>query len=306
LDSGTPTGRDPDSEFEVFVADALRSAGYEAVPQIGAGGYFIDLGVRHPSYPHGFLAGIECDGATYHSAKSAKDRDALRQGVLEDMGWTIYRVWSTDWFNDPRNETRKLVTFLDQLRSQKLKATDSTEQLPWEADQVQIEEDSEQEDYPSESQELFENGDDEDNQSDGFQGFTNEESLGTVNSVDSSSIQLPLEPNSPNSQTEESSSRAVEESRPPSSTDSFISVDRARQQLIRLREGSLQRRFRDSPRDQGLLRRSMLEALLNSKPTSKEQFQRDIPQSLRFNTDSQQIDEFLEHVLAIIQQINPH
>ena len=138
LDSGSPSTREPDSEFEVYVADALRSAGYEAVPQVGAGGYFIDVGVRHPSYRHGFLAGIECDGAMYHSAKSAKDRDALRQGVLEDLGWTIYRVWSTDWFNDPQGETQKLVAFLEQLKDQKTQPPEIADELPSEAEVEQI------------------------------------------------------------------------------------------------------------------------------------------------------------------------
>jgi len=131
LDSGNLTDREPDSDFEIFVADGLRSAGYEVVPQVGASSYFIDLGVRHASYPHGFLAGIECDGATYHSAKSARDRDSLRQGVLEDLGWTIYRVWSTDWFNDPRREIQKLVAFLDALRQNKTRPAQITEELPW-------------------------------------------------------------------------------------------------------------------------------------------------------------------------------
>jgi hypothetical protein len=306
LESGTPTGRDPDSEFEIFVADALRSAGYEAIPQIGAGGYFIDLGVRHPSYPHGFLAGIECDGAMYHSAKSAKDRDALRQGVLEDMGWSIYRVWSTDWFNDPRSETRKLIAFLDQLRSQKTKAAEPMEALPWETGHVQSEQYSEDEDHFPPSQDIPEDWDGEDDLSDDSQELTGDGPSDAGNPIDSSNIQLPLVPGSPNSQTEASLSRVSEKSEPPSNTDSLISVDRARQQLIRLREGSLQRHFRDSPRNQGLLRRSMLEALLNSRPSSKEQFQRDIPESLRLNTDPQQIEEFLDYVLAIIKQINPH
>ena len=106
LDAGSQTDRDPDSEFEIYVADALRSKGYEVVPQVGVGGFFIDIGIRHPSYSHGFLAGIECDGASYHSSRSAKDRDSLRQQILEELGWDIYRVWSTDWFNDPRGKLK--------------------------------------------------------------------------------------------------------------------------------------------------------------------------------------------------------
>jgi len=303
------TSHDPDSEFEIFVAEALRSAGYEAIPQIGAGDYFIDLGVRHPSYPHGFLAGIECDGAMYHSAKSAKDRDALRQGVLEDMGWTIYRVWSTDWFNDPRSETRKLVSFLEQLRNQKTKVANSMDELPWETEHVQSEQVSEDENHSPESHDLLEDWDDENGSFDESQDFTSNRPLDTGKSIDSSNIQLPLAPGSSNDQTAESSSHIVEENDPPLrtvSSDSLISVDRARQQLIRLREGGLQRRFRDSPRDRGLLRRSMLEALLNARPATIEEFQRDIPQSLRLNTDKQQIDGFLEDVLTIINRINPN
>jgi len=115
LEVGTVTNKDPDSDFEIFVAEALTSRGYQAVPQVGVAGFFIDIGVKHPRYPHGFLAGIECDGATYHSAKSARDRDALRQEILEGLGWDLYRVWSVDWFSNPKVELEKLLRFLDRL-----------------------------------------------------------------------------------------------------------------------------------------------------------------------------------------------
>lgn len=67
-----------DSPFEVEVADALRKYGYEIDHQIGSAGYFIDLGVKDPERPGRYLLGIECDGATYHSAQSAHDRDRIR------------------------------------------------------------------------------------------------------------------------------------------------------------------------------------------------------------------------------------
>ena len=76
-------------------------------------GYFIDLGVKHPDYPYGFLMGIECDGAMYHSSKSARDRDRIRQDVLEGLGWKIYRIWSTDWFHNPTKEFEKLKKFIE-------------------------------------------------------------------------------------------------------------------------------------------------------------------------------------------------
>ena len=95
---------EPESEFERWFIDRLKARGYEPVPQVGVERFRIDIGVRHPDEPGSFILGVECDGATYHSAKSARDRDKLRQMVLEGLGWRIYRVWSTDWFRDASGE----------------------------------------------------------------------------------------------------------------------------------------------------------------------------------------------------------
>jgi hypothetical protein len=65
LHGGQTTGQEPDSEFEVYVINQLRSMGFDPVPQVGVSGFRIDIGVRHPSWPHGFIMGVECDGATY-------------------------------------------------------------------------------------------------------------------------------------------------------------------------------------------------------------------------------------------------
>ena len=98
--------------------------GLEPVHQVGVAGYFIDIGVRHPEWPYGYVLGVECDGASYHSAKSARDRDRLRQEVLEGLGWTLHRIWSTDWFNNPRLEAEKLRAVvarrMEQLKTQEL------------------------------------------------------------------------------------------------------------------------------------------------------------------------------------------
>lgn len=114
LDTGTRTYQDCDSDFERLVKENLEAKGYEVVAQVGVVGFRIDLGVRHPEWPYGFLLGIECDGAAYHSSRSARDRDRLRQQILESLGWTIYRVWSTDWFRDHNREMAKMVAFIEQ------------------------------------------------------------------------------------------------------------------------------------------------------------------------------------------------
>ena len=109
--------KEPMSEFEVFVMNGLRNMGYEVDPQVGVSGFFIDIGVKHHSFPDGYILGVECDGKTYHSTKSARDRDILRQSVLEDMGWKIYRIWSTDWFQNPQAELKKLDSHIKKIIS---------------------------------------------------------------------------------------------------------------------------------------------------------------------------------------------
>ena len=107
--------REPDSDFEIYVKDRLESIGCEVHPQVGVSGYRIDLGIKHPKYPDGYLMGIECDGAFYHSSKSARERDVIRQKHLEGLGWRIYRIWSTDWFSDTDREFRKLRSYIEEL-----------------------------------------------------------------------------------------------------------------------------------------------------------------------------------------------
>ncbi|MBM3749057.1 MAG: hypothetical protein FJW34_25090 [Acidobacteria bacterium] len=105
----------PESDFEVSVGQVLQAKGYEIAAQVGAAGYFIDLAVRHPRKPGGYLLGIECDGASYHSGRSARDRDRLRQMNLENLGWKIHRIWSTDWYKFRQREVERLSSRIEEL-----------------------------------------------------------------------------------------------------------------------------------------------------------------------------------------------
>jgi very-short-patch-repair endonuclease len=110
------TGKATDSPFEDQVLRALQDRGYRVEPQVGTAGYFIDLAVRDPDMPGRYVLAIECDGAAYHSAKSARDRDRLRQGVLEGLGWRFHRIWSTDWFRNAAHETDRVVEAIEAAR----------------------------------------------------------------------------------------------------------------------------------------------------------------------------------------------
>ncbi len=117
LDVAQPTARDVASPFEQEVLEAVRREGYEVHPQVGIAGFFIDLAVIDPHQPSRYLLGIECDGAAYHAARSARDRDRLRQLVLERHGWVLHRIWSTDWWQRPDEQLRRLVAHLQELKA---------------------------------------------------------------------------------------------------------------------------------------------------------------------------------------------
>ena len=99
-EAAAPLDRDTDSPFEDAVKKALEDRGWDVHPQVGVAGFRVDLGIVCPGAPGRYLAGVECDGATYHRSATARDRDLLRERVLRNLGWRIHRVWSMDWWVD--------------------------------------------------------------------------------------------------------------------------------------------------------------------------------------------------------------
>lgn len=97
-----------DSEFELEVCEFLREKGFSVDTQVGCSSFKIDLALKQP-HSSDYVLAIECDGATYHSSRTARDRDRLRQDILERMGWRFYRIWSTDWFRNKSVEKERLL-----------------------------------------------------------------------------------------------------------------------------------------------------------------------------------------------------
>jgi very-short-patch-repair endonuclease len=106
-----------DSPFEEDVALALAHRGLNVVPQVGCGGFRIDLAISHPTRKGEFCLGVECDGASYHSSHTARDRDRIRQAVLEGLGWKIIRIWSTDWIRDSARQIDRVVAAYERVTS---------------------------------------------------------------------------------------------------------------------------------------------------------------------------------------------
>jgi very-short-patch-repair endonuclease len=104
---------EPMNDFEADIYEALTARGLKLVPQVGCSSFRIDFGVCHPSEPGHFVLAIEADGATYHSSYTARDRDRLRQQMLENLGWRFHRIWSTDWFQRKHEEIERSVGAFD-------------------------------------------------------------------------------------------------------------------------------------------------------------------------------------------------
>ena len=102
-----------ESPFEEAVASELQRRGWVVVPQVGVSKFRIDLGIVHPDRPGDYLLGVECDGATYHSAATARDRDKVRSAILGSLGWHLVRIWSTDWWIDKQGAADRLHRAID-------------------------------------------------------------------------------------------------------------------------------------------------------------------------------------------------
>lgn len=104
------TGADVESPFEEEVLRTINRLGFSATPQVGVAGYRIDLGVRNPDKPGEYVLAVECDGAAYHSSKVARDRDRLRQQVIENLGWSVHRIWGPSWYQNRQAEEQSLLS----------------------------------------------------------------------------------------------------------------------------------------------------------------------------------------------------
>jgi hypothetical protein len=116
LSDAPEPGTDQRGSFEADVCRALRERGWTVHLNVGGAGFGIDLGVVEPAQPGRYLLGVECDGATYHSSPTARDRDRLRHEVLGKLGWQIQRVWSVDWFNRAGKAADELHAHTQHLR----------------------------------------------------------------------------------------------------------------------------------------------------------------------------------------------
>jgi len=265
LDQVEYTGKPPDSDFEIAVMSALEQVGYECEPQLGVAGYFLDLAVKDPNKPGRFLVGIECDGATYHSAKSARDRDRLRQDVLEQLGWEIHRIWSTDWFKNPQAQLEPIIKRLEKLKLKFAEDDDLGKEDGKEVDLFPEAEFADQISFfdkePVTEKKLYK------------KSFSKEESA-----IDLS----------------KKTGLVIEEEQ---SNDEELRLE-----LERFEKEEIKPKFPNTANEQCLLRPKMLIEIVKHRPTTRDEFLEQIPQYLRQSTLGAENKAFIDSVLEIVSE----
>ncbi len=284
-----PAEKADGGELEIAVIEGLRKAGFDCEPRVGAMGFFIDIGIVDPNDPDSFVVGIECDGATYHGAQSARDRDRLRQEVLENMGWTIERVWSTDWFRDPERELARLVERIDEhidgaqarredrarRSGQLLRLTPPQAQGAMDVAVVDVE--------------FEEASRDDDDAPLAIEAGREDERLARDDE--------PLALAAPRPEGAGSKTALV-----AAAPQDGIGLEDARAELIRLRD-AITPEIPEAERAKGILRRAMITELLRKRPLDEDEFRRYVRQSLRRETAPGQLAKYGPRIFEIMGRI---
>ena len=275
--------RVPESDFEIAVATALSKAGFECVPRVGVAGFFIDLAVRDPGNPGRYLLGIECDGPTYHAARSVRDRDRLRQAVLERLGWQIRRVWSTDWYRNPQAELEPMIRDLNRLRTPVLLDSDpaaSTAKVDVEAAKADA---------------VAGRGELEAGSVDADPGRADTDvARGVDGGTADADAAREVDGGTADADAAKAGSGEVR--------DLIAAVGLGlRERLVLFDQEVIRVKLPDTPQNQRLLRPAMLEALLEFVPVSKSEFLERVPLYLRQATDTREA-QYLDQVLKLIEE----
>jgi very-short-patch-repair endonuclease len=266
---------EPDSDFESEVAHRLRLRSYNVDLQVGVSGFRIDLGVRHPDHPERFLAGLECDGAAYHSSKSARDRDRLREEVLKGLGWEIVRVWSTDWFDNPDLETERLVKKLEELRLRPPPVFESYMPLSTVTVDMELEE------------KQFEDG------------YGEDDSVVSCGEIAKPESGLPGDPSNGKSESAMLASAGLD----LLDADGPLTREQAVLALEALREHVLRPAIPDWEAHRSILRPAMIETFIQQRIYDPADWYIRIPQYLRSGTSAAEKNEYLQRICEIVERM---
>ena len=95
-----------------YIAEELSSYGYECRYDVGSSHFKIDVAVLDPKNRQKFILAIMCDGQTRFSVK---DRNVLQMQTLKRNNWNVTKLYTVNYYNNPKREIKKIKDLLDKL-----------------------------------------------------------------------------------------------------------------------------------------------------------------------------------------------
>lgn len=100
------------------VCRIIRENGFQCEPMVGHSDFHVDLAVIDPYEPTKYLMGILLDGDGYRKTRNTRDREVAQISVLRNLGWTLHRIWTIDWWDNRDREIQRLLTKLNTLKAE--------------------------------------------------------------------------------------------------------------------------------------------------------------------------------------------
>ncbi|HLU46744.1 MAG TPA: AAA domain-containing protein, partial [Planctomycetota bacterium] len=101
--------------LEEAIAELLRASGHDVVAGVGHSRHRLGLAVRDAG-KGSYILGIDTDGPAWQEQGTARDRERLRQQVLEGLGWRVHQVWSTEWLRNARGELDRILAAIERAK----------------------------------------------------------------------------------------------------------------------------------------------------------------------------------------------
>jgi hypothetical protein len=109
-------GADADDGILKSICGFIEQNGFRCETMVGHSDFRLDIAVIDPFDQEEYMMGILLDGESYRRTANTRDREVSQAGVLRNLGWSLYRIWTVDWWDNRERELRKLLKELERQK----------------------------------------------------------------------------------------------------------------------------------------------------------------------------------------------
>ena len=122
------------------ICERLESHGFMTTTSVGRSNFKVDIAVSTPEHPEKYILGILCDGKTYYATKTTRDREIVQPNVMRMLGWSVMRVYTIDWYENPERSIQQILDELKEHKVDEVKSKTGKDNIPlkvFSADNIQ-------------------------------------------------------------------------------------------------------------------------------------------------------------------------